>query len=137
MKTMILRLSYEEVTALNEAAERILEVQGRHVVAPPAALAGMEPLLPLDGDVSVETLGEQRQLMAALGTLLDHAKHRMDGFIVDGHVGSEESVVAFFEYANVLAARAKLEAIGHEMKALIEVMTVEETVEEEEILFPD
>jgi hypothetical protein len=135
---MILRLSYEEVVALNSAAEQILGPRGEgSVVAPPEAIAGLEERLPIRGDISVRTLAEQRRLLRSLDLVLDHLSRRIDGYILDQYVGSEDSVAAFFDYANVLTARAKLAEIGEEMAALTEVITDGTPAEGDDIGFPD
>jgi hypothetical protein len=135
---MILRLSFEELTALNELAGRILhDHSGGHVLAPPESMAVLVERLPLTGDLSVQTLADQRRLMEALGAMLAHAKQQMDSLIVDQYVGSEDSVTAFFDYANVLAARAKLAAIGQEMEQLMEIVTGETPSEDVDMSFPD
>lgn len=135
---MILRMSFEELSALNAGAERLLGTpySGR-VLAPPAALAELESRLPVEGDLSVETLAEQKRLLRAVDLVLDHLKRRMDSFVVEQYVGAEDAVNAYFDYANVLSTRAKLVSVGEEMGALIEVMTGQPPSEEFDIAFPD
>jgi hypothetical protein len=121
---MILHVSFEEVSALNSAAQRLLgPSSGGGVVAPPEALAELESRLPVSGDVSVETLAEQTRLLGALDFVLTHLKRRMDAVVLEQYVGSDDAVNAYFDYANVLTIRTRLEAIGREMAALIELMT--------------
>lgn len=135
---MILRLSFEEVTALNSAAARMLRGPGEaSVLAPPEALAELESRLPLEGDISVATLREQNRLHGAVRTVLRDLKGRMDAFVVDQYVGSEDAVNAYFDYANVLALESRLAGIGAEMEALLEVMTGERPSGDERITFPD
>ena len=138
-RTMILRLSFEEVTALNSAAERLLSAPGEGMVlAPPEAMAELETRLPLPGDLSVTTLAEQSRLMRALDLVLEHLKRRMDAIIVDQYVGSDDSVNAYFDYANILSARARLLEIGEEMTSIVELITGSVTPESAaEITFPD
>lgn len=134
---MILRLSFEEVTALNSAAERLLSSPGGgSVMAPPEALAELESRLPLEGDVSVLTLTSQTRLDRALTLVLDHLRRRMDALITDQYVGSDDSVNAYFDYAYVLAAQARLAEIGHEMHAIADVLT-DVDGDPGEITFPD
>lgn len=120
---MILRISFEEIRAVNSAVERMLggPLAGR-VVAPPEALAELEGYVPLEGDLSIETLGQQTRLLSAVDTVVAHLKRRMDAIIVDQYVGSDDAVNAYFDYANVLTLRARLEQVGREMAALITVM---------------
>lgn len=137
---MILRLSFEELTALNSATERLLSSpDGGGVAAPPEVMAELETYLPLAGDISVLTLGQQQRLVAALDHVLAHLKGRMDALIVELYVGADDAVNAYFDYANVLSTRAKLDPIGREMVALIELMTGPPPTPEaaERVTFPD
>lgn len=120
---MIFRIAFEEIAALNSAVEQLLTSGGDvPVVAPPEVLAELELRLPLEGDLSVDTLAEQRRLLAALDYLLDHLKRRMDAIITEQYVGSDDSVNAYFDYANVLTVRLRLMEAGREMAAILEVM---------------
>lgn len=136
---MILRLSFEEVTALNSAAARMLSAPGDGgVLAPPEAIAELESRLPVEGDLSVLTMAEQARLLRALDLVLGHLKRRMDAIIVEQYVGSDDSVNAYFDYANVLGMRAKLLGMGEEMTAIIELITGEATGESVDgLTFPD
>ena len=137
---MILRISFEEVTALNSAAERLLTgAEGGGVAAPPEVLAELDARLPLEGDITVDTMAQQQRLGAALGYVLNHLKRRMDALVVEQYVGSDDSINSFFDYANVLSLKARLDAIGREMHAMIELMTGDEPSDRaaEEISFPD
>ncbi len=121
---MILKMSFEEVSALNSATERLLSsTEGGGVAAPPEILMELESQLPLYGDVSVTTLGQQQRLARALDYVLEHLRQRMDALIVELYVGADDTVNAYFDYANVLSLRARLDPIGREMVALIELMT--------------
>lgn len=134
---MILRLSFEEVTALNSAGERLLSSPGGgSVMAPPEALAELESRLPLEGDISVVTLASQARLDRALTLVLHHLRRRMDALIVDQYVGSDDSVNAYFDYAYVLATQARLSAIGHEMRAIADILP-DAPEAPDEITFPD
>lgn len=122
---MILQLSYEEVTALNGAVERI-QATGGGVAAPPAALAPLATRFPLNGDVSVESAQAQAGLLEAMDAVLDFLRRRMDRLIVEQYVGSEDAVVAYFDYANVLAIRARLKDLGREQQALEDLMGLDD-----------
>ncbi len=130
---MILRISFEEVTALNSAAERLLssDTGGGVVAAPPELLAELEARLPLTGDISVTTLAEQMRLARALDVVQDHLKRRMDALVIEQYVGSDDAVNAYFDYAYVLSLRAKLRAIGREMELMIELMTGDAPTQDE------
>lgn len=137
---MILRINFEEVTAVNSAAARLLGPDtGGGVAAPPEALVALEGLVPLDGDLSVETLAEQAGLLHAMDYVLDHLKRRMDAFVIEQYVGSDDAVNAYFDYANVLAVRSRLNGLGREMSDLIELITGDPATDEtaEGIGFPD
>lgn len=112
---MILRLTYEELTALNSAVERIRSTGGGGVAAPPEVLAVLDERAPIEGDVSVDTFAEQRRLLDAIDTVLEHLRNRMDAIILDQYVGSDDAVNAYFDYANVFTARDRLEELGRKM----------------------
>ena len=119
---MILELSYEEVTALNSAAERIRGGAGGGVAAPPEAIAALDERLPLRGDIAVESPAEQKRLLSALDAVLAHLKQRMDALILEQYVGADDPVNAYFDYANVLTIRQRLHRIGLRMRAVNEVI---------------
>ncbi len=136
---MILRMSFEEVTALNSAAERLLTVTGDgNVLAPPEALAELGTRLPLEGDISVMTLAAQGRLLRAVELVLEHLRRRMDAIIVEQYVGSDDSVNAYFDYANVLTTRTQLVGMGREMKAIMDLIVDRGSSEDVEAMtFPD
>ncbi len=136
---MILRLSFEELTVLNSAAQRLIEGSGGgNVLAPPEAMAELESRLPVEGDISVKSLLEQVRLSDAVSMVLDHLKRRMDAFIVEQHVGAEEAVNAYFDYANVLTTQARLTDLRHEMEAMAALISGDNPTERlEGITFPD
>lgn len=135
---MILRLTYEEITALNSAAERLRGEGGGGVAAPPEALAALDARLPLEGDISVRTLPDHDRLMRALDAVLAHGKQRMDALILEQYVGADDAVNAYFDYANVLTARARLRELGREMRAMADLIAPDDTdAEPEELGFPD
>lgn len=119
---MILELSYEEVTALNSAAERMRGAGRGGVAAPPEAIAALDERLPLRGDIAVDTPAEQTRLLRAMDAVLDHLKQRMDALVLEQYVGADDPVNAYFDYANVLTARHRLHRIGLRMEAVHEVI---------------
>lgn len=137
---MIVQLSFEEVTTLNSAAERLLSpTAGSGVAAPPEVLAELEARLPLDGDISLDTLAQQTRLLAAVSYVQDRLRRRMDALVVERYVGDDDAINAYFDYANVLSLQTRLEAIGLEMAAMIKVMTGAPVTpgSAESITFPD
>jgi hypothetical protein len=121
---MILRMSFEEVTALNAATQRLLSTSdGGGVAAPPEVLAELAAHVPAQGDISVLTLAQQSRLVRGLDVVLEYLKGRMDALIVELYVGADDAVNAYFDYANVLTLRARVDEMGREMVALIELMT--------------
>ena len=123
---MILHCDFEELAALTAAAGRALEPAGRNlaVAAPPEAIAELEALLPrLVGDISIDNLAEQARLRRAIAFLADELRARMDTTILGQHPAAEDAVLAYFDYARVLSVLLRLDRIGHEMAALVEVMT--------------
>ena len=125
---MIFRITFEEIAALNSAAERLLAPTAGEVpvVAPPEAMAELEYRVPLGGDLTVETLAQQRRLLSAVEYVLDHLKRRMDAMVSDQYVGSDDSVNAYFDYANVLTVATRLREAGrpgHTPAAVVQLGT--------------
>ncbi|MGK7311159.1 MAG: hypothetical protein ACN0LA_02885 [Candidatus Longimicrobiales bacterium M2_2A_002] len=134
---MILELSYEEVTALNSAAERMRGAGGGGVAAPPEAIAALDERLPLRGDIAVDTPTEQARLLRAMDAVLDHLKQRMDALVLEQYVGADDPVNAYFDYANVLTARHRLHRIGRRLEAVHEVIRDSELGDDDPDIEPD
>jgi hypothetical protein len=140
---VILHCTFEELSALNAGAVRVLadpDNAGVVVAAPPQIVADLEALTPrLTGDLSVSTLAEQRSIGRAAAYILSDLKQRMDATIVAEHPASEATVQAYFEYAHVLSFEDRVRRIGDEMAALIELMTGAPPTEEtaRSVAFPD
>lgn len=116
---MILHCDYEELKALQSAAEALVADarRGRH---PADGAARAEELLPrLTGDVSVETLEDQRVLRGAVAVLVDDLHERMDRKILEFHPAHEEAVLLYFDYAHSRTVLHRLDAMGAEMEAII------------------
>ena len=126
---MILYMSYEEVRALRQGARSSLrdEPQGRcAVAAPPAARARAEVGALeewLVGDLSVETLVQQRALSGALGAIVECLRIEMEVLVAATHRAHEGAVAAYFDYAHVLSVLGRLRERRNEMEAMIEVVT--------------
>jgi len=114
---MILHCSFEELAALDAVVERVRGSFGKGgVAAPPEALHDIDALAPrLIGDLSLETLDDQESVERAVEFLLTDARDRTDAIILDQHPGAEDAVLAYFEY--------RVQQIGHEMRAIIDLMT--------------
>jgi lipoate synthase len=122
---MILHCSYEELTALDAASERVLEGTGSGGVAAIAdVLPDIEALAPrLTGDIAIDTLDEQASIQRAVEYLLANARGRTDAFILEEHPSAESAIRSYFEYAHMLAVLDRLRHMGDEMRALAELMT--------------
>ena len=123
---MILHCTYEELAALGATASRVMSAAegSARVAAPPEALADVSLLQPrLRGDISIVTLDDQRMIERAIVYLMEELRERMDEFILTQHVGSEDSINAYFDYAHVYTLRERVRGMGREMVAMIELMT--------------
>ncbi|CAN5633630.1 hypothetical protein BH23GEM9_BH23GEM9_05850 [soil metagenome] len=127
---MILYLSFEELAALSAEAERVLDADGtagRGIAAPPQFLAEVEHFAQLlVGDVNVANLDQQKSMRLVMDHLLHRCRGRMDRQITEQHAAAESAVAAYFDYAHVLSASSRLDRIGAEMMALVQVMTGED-----------
>jgi hypothetical protein len=127
---VILYLSFEELSALSAEAERVLaagEAAGYGIAAPPQFLAEVESFAELlVGDVSVDSLQQQRSMGRVVDHLLRGCRNRMDRMIVELHPAAEYAVAAYFDYAHILAVSDRLDTIGGEMEALVHVVTGED-----------
>ncbi len=124
---VILNCNYEELTALSTGARSLLERSSREssaVAAPPAALAAIEVLLPrLHADLSMATLHEQRGLQAALYAIVEFLRIEMEALVVVAHPADEDAVTAYFEFAHGLSVLRRVQELGREMAAMIELVT--------------
>jgi hypothetical protein len=123
---MILYCSFEEIQALTAGAERVLAHAsgGAAVAAPSEAVAGVETLLErLPTGVQVATLAEQRRLRLGVALIRQTQLDQMEDAIRNLHPASEEAVTGYFDFAHTVTVLQRLEVMGHEMSAIIEVMT--------------
>lgn len=122
---MILHVSFEELAALDAVVERVRTSVGTGgIAAPPASVQDIEALAPrLTGDISIESLDEQESVQRAVEFLVTDARERTDALILDQHPGAEEAVLAYFEYAHLLTVLDRIQQIGDEMRAIIDLMT--------------
>lgn len=125
---MILHCNFEELLALRHGADATLQ-EGQSggeggVAAPPEALAALQQLLPrLDGALSVRSLAEQRRIRSAVAAVHDHLHARLDNVVVENGPASEDSVCTYFDYAYVRIVLDRLDAMGAEMEAMVELIS--------------
>lgn len=128
---MILHCNFEELGALKMGANALLGEPGgdsSHVAAPVAAPPqGREEVLALrprlSGDLTMETLADQRRVLKAISAIVGRLKEEMDASILDSHPAGESAVSSYFLYAHALSVLNRLVELGQEMEALIEVVT--------------
>lgn len=138
---MILQCTFEELSVMSAAAERVLAAAGAGGVAAPAqVITDIEALAPrLTGDIGVHSLSEVNAIQRAARYLLDDARERTDALILEQYPAAEAAVVAYFEYAHILTFLDRTKRISAQMTALIELMTGVPPTEEtaREVSFPD
>ncbi len=125
---MILHCNFEELQALAAGAELVLsEESGRDdtiVVAPTAVSAQIELLLPrLTGDLSIDTLAEQQGIRNAVAAICETLRMRLESRVLEYHPAHEEAVAHYFDFAHVRTVLHRLDVMGAEMRALVELLT--------------
>ncbi|NNM07317.1 MAG: hypothetical protein HKO65_19645 [Gemmatimonadetes bacterium] len=124
---MILHCNFEELGALRRGANGLLAERPEDhsaVVAPPEGFEEVEALFPrLHGDLSVETLAEQRRVLMGLSAIVSRLKEEMDASVLTTHPADESSVSSYFHYAHAMVVLNRATELGQEMEALIEVVT--------------
>lgn len=125
---MILHFNYEELTALRAGAQAFLDREeepgGGCVLAPPEERARVEALLPrLDGDISLSTLEELRQVESAVTAIVDCLRVEMETMVVTTHAADEGAVAAYFDFAHGFTVAHRMREIAAEMEAMIELVT--------------
>ena len=141
---MILHCNFEELRALVAGAELLTEgecaPQSAFVAAPCKAAEDVEALLPrLTGDVSIETLAEQRRVHRAVLAICDNLHEQLDQTVLEHNPAHEEAVNLYFDYAYTRTVLDRLDRMGAEMDAMIELITGAPATEEsaEAVTFPD
>lgn len=124
---MILYFNYEELTALRAGAEAFLHAEGPlggGVLAPPETRAQVEALVSrLDGDVSLSTLHELRDVQRAVEAIVESLRVEMEATVVATHAADESAVAAYFDFAHGFTVAHRIREMAAEMEALIELMT--------------
>jgi hypothetical protein len=140
---VILHVNFEELRALSSGVELVREAgsgdRDGAVAAPSAAVAQTEVLRSrLDGDFAIDTLAEQRRVRGAVSTICDHLRERLESKVIEFNPGHEEAVDLYFDYAHTVTVLDRLDRLGAEMTAMIEVMTGQGVSEQaaETISFP-
>jgi hypothetical protein len=139
-RTVLLRCNFEEVMALNHGAHAFLsredEGGGCAVVAPPESRAAVEALLHrLEGDLEVETLADQQGLSTAITAIVNCLRADMETAVLAMHPADEGAVAAYFEFAHALTVQTRIEEVGREMSAMIELVTGHEPTPEMALTF--
>ena len=123
---MILHCNFEELRALAAASELIVgdaHAQAGAVAAPPEGVVMVEHLLPrLTGDMSIETLQDQRLVQRAVQFIVGDLHRRMDQRIIDAHPADEEAVALYFDYGHSRSVLHRLDLMGTEMEAIVELI---------------
>lgn len=125
---MILNCNFEELRALASGAELVQMGQTQAAHAPAAAPSEAMPHLDLlrtrlDADLSIETLSEQRSVRTAVSAICEGLHERLEEKVIEFHPAHEEAVALYFDYAHAFAVLKRLDVMGAEMEALIELMT--------------
>jgi len=140
---VIVNCNFEELTALKAGARQMLDgyAQERGVVAaPPEEREKVAALVPhLGGDLSIETLAEQRALCSAVAVIVEILRVEMETTVTTTHPAHEGAVAAYFDFAHAFSVLSRLEELGQEMQALIELVTEGPVTDElaREFVVPD
>lgn len=134
---MILDCNFEELQALAAGADLFLagcagaDMTGS--IAAPAEAIEQVTLLQsrLSGDMELTTLAEQRTMRNAVAAICRELHERMDEKVLEYHPAHEEAVALYFDYAHASGVLARLDEIGAQMEAVIELMTGAAPTEEE------
>jgi hypothetical protein len=123
---VILHCNFEELRALTSASEMIVADGYAHpgpAAAQPEGLVMVEQLLPrLVGDVSIETLPDQRSVQRAVRFICGELHRRMDERIIDAHPADEEAVALYFDYGHSRTVLHRLDLMGAEMEAIADLI---------------
>jgi hypothetical protein len=141
---MILHCNFEELRALVAGAEilagGVCAAPSASVVAPCEATELVEALLPrLTGDLSIATLADQRRVREAVAAICERLHGRLDTTVLEHNPAHEDAVNFYFDYAHVRTVLDRIDRIGAEMGAMIELITGEPVTAEsaESVTFPD
>jgi hypothetical protein len=124
---VILQCTFEELRALREGARTFLGGDAPApvaVAAPPAERVAVEKLLPrLTGDLSISTLADQRRVEDGVDAVVETLRIEMEALVLTTHAGDESAVAAYFDFAHSLSVLGRIQELGAEMEAMIELVT--------------
>jgi hypothetical protein len=124
---VIFRCNFEELSALRNGARAFLDEYSPEeaaVAAPPEERERVADVLPrLQGDLSIGTLREQRGIRKAVMAIVERLKVEMEVTVAATHPADEGAVAAYFEFAHAYSVLSRLDEIGREMEALIELVS--------------
>jgi len=141
---VILDCNFEELRALASGAELLLAgseiTSGGPVAAPAEALAPVTLLQPrLTASLSIGSLSDQRSVRRAVATICDGLWALLNERVLEFHPAHEEAVALYFEYAHTYGVLRRLDHMGAEMAAMIELITGAAPTEKtaRSVSFPD
>ena len=140
---MIVSCNFEELTALKAGARQVLDGYAPErgvIAAPPEEREKVAALLPrLSGDLSVETLAEQRALIGALTVIVEILRVEMETTVTTTHPAHEVAVAAYFDFAHAFSVLSRLQELGPEMEGMIELVTEGPVTDQlaRDFVFPD
>jgi hypothetical protein len=141
---VILYMNFEELRALTSGAELVRDAstwdRGGAVAAPSKALAQTEALRSrLTGDISIVTLAEQRRVRDAVALICEHLRDRLESKVIEFNPGHDEAVDLYFDYAHSVTVLDRLDRLGAEMTAMVEVISGQQVTAglAETLTFPD
>jgi hypothetical protein len=125
---MILHCNFEELRALASAGETVVSAaeaaSAGAVSAPAEGVAKVEMLLPrLTGDFSIDTLDDQRRVRHAVSVIVNDLHSRLDQTIIEFNPAHEDAVTLYFDYGHSRSVLHRLDVIGAEMEAMVDLMT--------------
>jgi hypothetical protein len=125
---MILHCNFEELRALASAGETVVSAaeaaSAGAVSAPAEGVARVEMLLPrLTGDFSIDTLEDQRRVRHAVSVIVNDLHSRLDQTIIEFNPAHEDAVTLYFDYGHSRSVLHRLDVIGAEMEAMVDLMT--------------
>ncbi|HYW05360.1 MAG TPA: hypothetical protein VE913_00310 [Longimicrobium sp.] len=138
---MILHCNFEELRALSSAVEMMVaeaESPETAVAAPPEGVAMAEQLVPLlTGDLTIDTLEDQRRIRGTVALIVTDLLRRMDEKVIEFSPGHEECVALYFDYAHSRTVLNRLDLMGAEMAAIIDLIAGGNPGAAAGITFPD